>query len=53
MLHAMNKALETASTETLGMQGLNNNSCFQLVYQAVMLLASIKKQGGMDLLKDY
>jgi hypothetical protein len=53
MLHAMNKALETASTETLGTQGLNNNSCFQLVYQAVMLLASIKKQGGMDLLKDY
>lgn len=53
MLHAMNKALETASMETLGTQGLNNNTCFQLVFQAVMLLASIKKQGGMDLLKDY
>ena len=49
MLHALQKALETASHDTLGKQGMNHNTCFQLCYQAVMLLVAIKKQGGLVL----
>jgi hypothetical protein len=53
MLHAMQKALETASVETLGPQCMNHNTCFQLVFQSIYLLATIKREGDLDLLKEY
>eukprot|EP00956_Cyclotella_meneghiniana_P011555 scaffold16259_cov23-Cyclotella_meneghiniana.AAC.1 len=53
MLHALQKALETASIRTFGTQGMGHKNCFQLCYLAIMLLVTVRKKGGRDLLNHY
>eukprot|EP00956_Cyclotella_meneghiniana_P017424 scaffold28348_cov21-Cyclotella_meneghiniana.AAC.2 len=53
MLHALQKALETASIRTFGKQGMGHKNCFQLCYLAIMLMVTVKKKGGRDLLNHY
>lgn len=53
ILHAVQKALENAAVGTFGKQGMNSNAPFQLCYQAIMLLVSVKKKGGIELLRHY
>ena len=43
MLHAVQKALETASIRTFGKQGMGHMNCFQLTYLAIMLMVTVKK----------
>lgn len=50
ILHAVQKELENASISTFGKQGMNNNAPFQLCYQAIMMMVTVKKKGGVDLL---
>ena len=53
MLHALQKALETASLRTFGKQGMNHKTPFQLCFLAIMLLVTVKKKGKRELLKYY
>jgi hypothetical protein len=58
ILHAVNrrqKALENASiSKLIKKQGMNNNATFQqLCYQAIMLMVTVKKKGGHQLLWHY
>jgi hypothetical protein len=53
ILHAVQKALENAAVGTFGKQGMNSNAPFRLCYQAIMLLVSVKKKGGIELLRHY
>jgi hypothetical protein len=53
LLHAVQKALENASISTFGKQGMNNNSHFQLSYQAIMMMVTVKNKGEVKLLRHY
>jgi hypothetical protein len=53
LLHALNLSYQTACIDSMGDQGMGKNTPFQLCYLAILLLKTIKKQGGLDLLKKY
>ena len=53
LLHALNLSYQTACIDSMGDQGMGKNTPFQLCFLAILLLKTIKKQGGLDLLKKY
>ena len=53
LLHALNKCLEQACKAAFGEQGLGQNTCFQMIYNAVAMIKRIKKDGGNKLLDKY
>eukprot|EP00956_Cyclotella_meneghiniana_P016988 scaffold27384_cov36-Cyclotella_meneghiniana.AAC.11 len=53
ILHAFNLAYETACKDSIGDQGMNKNTTFQMIYLAVLMLNTVKKRNNLDHLKKY
>lgn len=52
-IHGIQKALENASTETMGDQGLGVRSPWQMVYTFASLMKKIREEGGVSKLDEF
>jgi hypothetical protein len=53
ILHALNLSYENACKTSLGDQGMNKYTVFQMCYLAILMLKTVKKQTDLDTLKQY
>eukprot|EP00956_Cyclotella_meneghiniana_P013076 scaffold18726_cov48-Cyclotella_meneghiniana.AAC.2 len=53
ILHAFNLAFQTGCMDSLGDQGMNKLTVFQMLYLAILLMNTIKKQTDLETLKKY
>lgn len=51
--HAVQNVLENASISTFGKHGMNNYAPLKLWYQAIMLMLTVKKKRGIQILCHY
>eukprot|EP00956_Cyclotella_meneghiniana_P017447 scaffold28426_cov37-Cyclotella_meneghiniana.AAC.2 len=51
ILHAFNLAFQTGCMDSLGDQGMNKLTVFQMLYLAILLMNTIKKQTDLETLK--
>ena len=49
LLHAYNNCLKIAICSAMGPSGMNQDTCSQLVYAAINMIITIRKQGGREM----
>jgi hypothetical protein len=53
ILHAFNLPYQSACNDALGDAGMNNDTCFQMCFLAILIVKTVKKQTSLETLKSY
>jgi hypothetical protein len=53
ILHAFNLSYQSACNDALGDAGMNNDTCFQMCFLAILMVKTVKKQTSLETLKSY